>query len=197
MIKVNSLSFPKQLEQLERKLGAIRKNAIPNAMARSINLASTRAKTATVRVVASQEKVAQKPIRNRIHVTRKASKDSLMVRTHILTNDMLVSSIGKPRQTKRGVTVRGRRYQGAFVADGSKGYGRYMKGSRYQSTSLKKTMVFERVGKARYPLKAVKIPIATPLRKSYSDALQQAYSTVYPKELVRQIELAVNRLGRK
>jgi hypothetical protein len=195
IVKKQSLSA--QCDLAIKRLDIVKKTAVPAAKARAINTIGAATERQTIREVAKSERIKQSALKPRVSPIRKAKTRTPTRKVRLRLTDVPVISIGKPRQTKTGVTVRGRRFSGSFIADGSKGYGKYRKGNRYQSTSLAKRQVLRRASKGRYPLEVVKIPIQKSLTQGYERNVRRAYNQNLPRELAKQLTKELVKINRK
>lgn len=199
---MSTLSLDKQIATAVSRLSAVSKKAVPVATARAINQMGTGAERQTARDVAKSENIPQKLIRQRITVLKKSSASDFRRRIRVRRSDVPASAIGKARQTKRGVSVRQHRFAGAFLADGSKGYGKYLKSSRrqgrraYQDTSLSRQQVLTRTGKDRYPIEVVTVPIKQPLTEQFERNVTQAYARDLAPALAKQLSNEIGKITR-
>lgn len=199
---MNGLSLDKQIAQAVNRLTAISKKAVPMATARAINKMGTTAERQTAKDVGKAENVPQKIIRQRITAIKKSSARDLRRRVRLRRFDIPAVLLGKARQTRRGVSVRQRRFNGAFLADGSKGFGKYRPsrhrqgGRAYQDTSLRSQQVLQRTGKGRYPLQVVTVPIEKPITEQFERNVTQAYARDLAPELAQQLGKEIAKITR-
>lgn len=183
-----------QVQAAIKKLEAVKKSAVPAATARSVNAVGVISERQTARDVSKSEKIKQRSIRQRINPIRKAKPSDPRRRVRVRRHDMDVTQVGKPRQTKKGVSVRHHRFPGAFVADGSKGFGKYIrakhrtkKSEAYYPTKLTRPVVLERIDKARYPLDFIRIPIEDVLTRAYERNVRRAYNQNLAPEMTKNL----------
>jgi hypothetical protein len=193
-----------QIDAATKTLAQLSKTAVPNAVYRSINVVGRVSERHTIKDIAKAEKVPQKAIRPRIQPIKKAKARSPSRKTKVRLAPLMASRLGKVRQTRKGVSVGRHRFRGAFVADGSKGYGRYIKkGARqlgkkpYQTTTLDRTLVLQRKGKGRYPLEAVKLNIQHSTLNTYRSNVRRAYNQIFPRELATHLIREVEKMKRR
>ena len=87
--------------------------AAANAQRRAINKTLGWLRTHIARAVGRQEKIAVKAVRQRLR-SYPVDGGALRGKLWFGINPMEASRAGRPRQTRAGVSVAGRRYQGAF-----------------------------------------------------------------------------------
>lgn len=85
---------------------------------------------------------------------------------------------GRARQTRKGVVVGKRRYDGAFLA---------------KMPNMKQPGVFQRVGCDRFPIRAIYITIGPMLRKHLSAAMQTVVLDQIHTEFERQLKYELSR----
>ncbi len=190
-----------QIQKTIANLNAIKRTAVPVATSKTINAVGMVSERNTAKDVSKTERIKQKSIRARL-VVRQKSAPAVPVRiVKIRRHPMAVSAVGKPRKTKRGVTVGRHRFDSAFVADGSKGFGKYIPAAKrsnrsqaYRPTRLKSEQVFKRSSKARYPIEVVTIPIAEPLTEAYERSVRRAYNQEFPRSMAKNLETEFRKL---
>ncbi|MCG6268308.1 phage tail protein [Vibrio furnissii] len=198
---MSQASLDRQIQLAKNRLAAISTQAVPVATSRAINQMGLAIERQTARDVAKEENTPMKVIRARIRALRKASAKDPRRRIRVRLRDLPAVMLGKPRQNRRGVTVRRRRFDGAFVADGSKGFGKYRRRSgrrraSYQATSLSRQQIFQRTGKERYPLEVVTVPIEKPLTRHFERNVRLIYNTQYAPELAKQLSRELRKITR-
>ncbi|HFG1968386.1 TPA: phage tail protein [Vibrio cholerae] len=190
-----------QMEQTVERLKKVRSSSVPIAISKTINAVGMVSERNTAKDVSKTERLKQKSIRARL-VVRQKSAPAVPVRiVKVRRHPMAVSAVGKPRKTKRGVTVGRHRFDSAFVADGSKGFGKYIPAAKrsnrsqaYHPTRLKSEQVFTRSSKARYPIEVVTIPIAEPLTEAYERSVRRAYNQEFPRSMAKNLETEFRKL---
>ncbi|EKO3392590.1 phage tail protein [Vibrio fluvialis] len=199
---MNTLNLDSQIKSAIHRLSAVSKRAVPVATARAINKMSTMAERQTAKDVAKSENMPQKLVRQRIAAIKKSNARDLRRRVRLRRSDVPAVQLGKVRQTRRGVSVRQRRFNGAFLADGSKGFGKYRParhrqgGRAYQDTSLRSQQVLQRTGKGRYPLQVVTVSIEKPITEQFERNVTQAYARNLGPELALQLGRELNKISR-
>ena len=155
-------SVEAQIRALEKKLTKIQSSTVPLASNSALNKVAAKIKTRTVKGVSKETLVKQKFIRQRMRV-KKSKPDTQRAFLWVYVND--ISAISLMKNVKFGAfkrKVAGKKYKNAWMADGSKGFGRYKKGSGFSATKVKNKQIFRRTTKGRYPLEVIKIPILKP-----------------------------------
>lgn len=195
-------SLERQIQTSIQRLALVSKRAVPVATARAINRMATTAERQTAKDVAKSENMPQKLIRQRITAIKKSNARDLRRRVRLRRSDIPAILLGKSRQTRRGVSVRQRRFNGAFLADGSKGFGKYryarhrQGGSSYLNTSLRSQQILQRTGKGRYPIQVVTVSIETPITEQFERNVTQAYTRSLPSELAQQLGRELSKINR-
>ncbi|OEF59283.1 hypothetical protein A1OW_21630 [Enterovibrio norvegicus] len=199
-----TMGLTAQVEQAMLRLQVVKKSAIPVAAARAINAVGVFSERQTTRQVAKEKRVKQSAIKARIKPLQKANSKAPQRRVRVRLSDMPVVSMGKPRQTKKGVTVRGRRIDHAFMADGSKGKGKYISrsqrragGNTHRPTRLDRLQVFKRTGRGRYPLEVVKEPIRAPLLAGYERNVRRGYNLKMAPEMTKALASEMAKFNKK
>lgn len=153
-----------------RNLG---KPAMQRAWRRTLRKTSNWVKGQAAKAVSSKTKIPQKVLKSRIYFFL---RDGNTGKVWLGLNPLEAERLGKPRQTKSGVTVAKRRFNHAWV----------MKPSSKAAES-KIGGVFERVGKARNPFRRVKI--------DWSSEGEAAFKTVATAAQQRLIELLMQEVN--
>ena len=174
-----------------KNLRKISRNIVPESEISALNKAQRRIATVGVKGTAGDAKLPQKVIRGRLKAYR-ASKRKKYASTYIFRRDVSASGLN-PKQNRRGIKAGKHSFSGAFLADGSKGVGKY-RNKRFQQTRLTKQQVLKRQGNNRYPLDVVKVPIASSATRNFQKAARQVmtkeYSGLFRHELNRRIKRA-------
>ncbi|MET4696949.1 phage tail protein [Endozoicomonas lisbonensis] len=132
---------------------------------RALNTIAGRVRTRVVKTVSSEANIRQKNVRKRVYVN-KSKPQNLRVRIVAYHRDIPVVSLGaKTTRRRGGVKAEGRHYPDAFIADGSKGYGRYVRGEGYRPTWLITEQVMQRESSGRYPLEVLRVSIKEPVER--------------------------------
>lgn len=206
------IDIHQQLLQAEKHLNFLSEKAAVTAKVQAINRVATRIKGQSAKATASAVKVKQKTIRKRITI-KKASTKVLKGKKTAVTyatifvkrRDVPAISLGKARQTKKGVRVGGRLFQGAFLADGSKGFGKYIPLHRrgramshpYGTTKLRTMHVLKRLGSFRNSVTVIGVPIKSQITQIVTQKTTSLMNTDMPKELKQamshQVRLIINK----
>lgn len=202
-------SLTKQALEAINRIEVLKKDAVPKISAKAINAIGVKTERETAKSVAKSEDVPQKAIRNRIKPISRASPKNPARQVSLRLRPLSATSIGKVRQTRRGVSVRKHRFDGHFIADGSKGYGKYKSGARrsyggikqdrrtrYHSTSLNHQHVLHRTTSRRYPIDVTKIAIEKPIVDSYQDSVKKAYRQDLTTQMATEIAKEIARINR-
>jgi hypothetical protein len=158
-------SVDAQIRLLEGKLSSIKSIEVPSASSSALNKVSGRIKSRVVKGVSKETKIKAKVIRKRVYISRSTVKKQ-RAKLNVYTRE--VAAISLVKNAKNGAfkrKVAGKKISNAWVADGSKGYGRYKKGAGYGKTKLTKQQILKRSGKSRYPVEVVTISILKPVTR--------------------------------
>ncbi|EIE1227647.1 phage tail protein [Vibrio vulnificus] len=198
-----TMPMAEQVQQAIRRLELVKVSAVPAATARAINAIGAVSERRTAKEVAKSEKIQLRSVRSRITPIKKANVNETVRRVRVRRHDMPAVMVGKARQTRRGVSVRQHRFSGAFLADGSKGKGKYIASSRrragrqtHHDTQLRTQQVLQRTGKGRYPLEVVKVPISQPLTSAYERNVRRAYNQDLGPEMRKQLTRELVRVNK-
>lgn len=150
----------------------ISKSAMQSAWRRTLRKTSNWIKAQAAKAVSSKTQIPQRVLKARIYFFL---RDSNTGKVWLGLNPLEADRLGKPRQTKRGVTVARRRFNHAWIMKSSAKAGDWRRieyrdrnGNR-QSRNIRVTQkdvnnrqsrvgkVFERVGRDRNPYRSVKI----------------------------------------
>ena len=179
------------VQKAVKNLRKISRTIVPESEISALNKAQRRISTVGVKGTAGDAKVSQKVIRARLR-TYRANKKKQYASTYIFRRDVSASGLN-PKQNRRGVKAGKHSFQGAFLADGSKGVGKY-RNKKFQATRLTRQQVLQRQGKGRYPLDVVKVPIASAATQNFQKAarlvMTSEYSGLFRHELNRRIKRA-------
>lgn len=99
--------------QVLRELGQLVPKAAAAAQRRAINKTLGRLRTHIARAVGKQERIANGAVRQRLRAYP-VSGGTMRGKLWFGVNAIEARRIGRPRQSRSGVSVAGRRYQGAF-----------------------------------------------------------------------------------
>lgn len=177
-------------------LERVSSTAVPKATAMAVNRIGKRAVSLSVRDTAKQVGVPVKRIRERAKLySATASNPVAIIRVRRGAVPLIL--VGTAKETKTGVRVGRHNVAGGFIADGSKGKGRYQRQRGYGPTQLRSEQVLRRTGKGRYPLEVVKIPLSEPLTASFNRNTKALLRTDMPKEmraaLSQQLRLVIKK----
>ena len=175
-------------------LRKISRTIVPESEISALNKCQRRVATLGVKGTAGEAQVPQKVIRSRLKQYR-ASKRKAYASTYLFRRDVSASSL-RPRQNRRGVKAGKHDFPGAFVADGSKGYGRWNKSKKgWSETKLTTTQVMQRAGKGRYGLNVLKIPVADAMKRNFEKSGRQVMTREYSGFLRHELNRRIKRMG--
>lgn len=174
-----------QVARLSKKLLAISAKDVPASTSSALTKTARKVKTRVVRGVAKSEKLPNKVISKKVF-TRPSTVRTQKSRITIYQKDVSVVSllsratISKKMGTgtnRRGVTVRGRNFPGAFINPGSGG----------------KVQVFSRLGRKRKPLRAEKITISDSINRIAPVVTRRVYQKEFLPEVKRELKFRLDR----
>ncbi|EPC5388276.1 phage tail protein [Serratia proteamaculans] len=169
----------KGIEQAIRNLNTLSKSMVPRATAQSLNRVAGRAISRSTKLVAEDVRVQQKLIRQRARL-RRASAEQNPPRATLSINrgNLPAIKLGAARmQLSRRVGFVGK--QGSVLK-----IGRYtFRNAFIQQLANGRWHVMRRVGRSRYPIEVVKIPLVTPLTKAYQEETRRLLETDMGKEM--------------
>ena len=154
-----------QIRLLEGKLSAIKSIEVPSASSSTLNKVSARIKSRVVKGVSKETKIKSSVIRKRVFISRSTVKKQRAKLNVYVRNVAAISLIKNPKLGAFKRKVAGKKIANAWVADGSKGYGRYRKGAGFGKTKLSKQQILRRSSKSRYPVEVVTISIVKPVTR--------------------------------
>lgn len=180
-------SIDAQIRELEGKLNAIKSIDVPRASSSALNKVSAKIKTRVVRGTAKETKVSAKHVRKRVYI-RKSKVKTQRAKVKVYIRDIsAISLLNNPKLGPTKRKVAGKKLTNAFIADGSRGKGRYKRGSGFQKTSLKNKQVLRRATDSRYPLEAVGVNIrkaATRITKKVTQrVMKEEFQILYARDL--------------
>lgn len=190
-IKTNT----RELKVLTKKLGKM-KTGVRGATARALNRAAQRTHTAIMREASKDLGVTQKRIKRRVRHQRRdqASEQRQRSQVFLVISDAPVSWLGKPKQTPKGVRVRGRMYERAFVAKVGQHTGVFrrkqmghgtMSARQYQAIMMRGMTRESR--NYRYPLQEIKGTIRVLVKHIADDAIERVGEVEFRKRLVHEL----------
>lgn len=179
--------------------------AMQNAWRRTLRKTANWVKSQTAKAVSKETRIPQKLLRQRLYFFLR-SRDTGKVWLGL--NALEADRLGKPRQTRAGVTVGQHRFQSAWIyrsrySDG--GAQRTIKIKRssgavetksYNSSDANTGKVFQRVGKARTPYQRVKFDWSGSGEAAFRDAAARAEErllVVLRQEVNYEIQKAIGR----
>lgn len=112
---VAQFSVKGDVQAVLRDLNRVQRRFVPKAASQALNRARTRATTRIVRAVSSRTNIQQKLIRQRVGF--KPATPRLLI-TELIGHwkPFPIIRLGRARETKTGVTVRGQKIPGGFIA---------------------------------------------------------------------------------
>ena len=169
------------------------KRAVKVGASSALNKTADRIKSRVVKAVSTEENIQQKHIRKRVYIS-KSNPKKMRARVTAYQGDIPVISLGaKELKRGKGVSAPKRRYPNAFIADGSKGYGKYQGKGRYGSTKLARGHVLVRTSKSRYPLEVVKVEIRDSVKKHSPQIARKQMNDEYPRIAKHEIDYRLKK----
>ena len=178
----------RQIERFAKKLGKIKSIEVPRANASALNKSAQRVKTRSVQSISKQTRVPQKDIRKRVAIGRATAKKQIAeVKSYVkpvpasalLTKAQIANKIGTGTN-RQGVRAKGYQWKGAFI-------------NRGRNDNVH---VFQRKGKARLPIEAVKIDIDKPARRIVKTVSRRVINSDYKRLLEQDLKFRLNKYGR-
>jgi hypothetical protein len=167
---MKTLSVDSQIEKIVSSI-----NALPEQVAQATMLALNRTaewmKGHVSREVSAEKRLKLKLIRNRIKIAR-ANKKNLQSLLNCDFQGVLARDLGTMKQTPVGASVVGYVFPHAFIASLKKGA---------------KPGMYRRKGKARIPVKSVRIPIYEEATKIIGELLGEEAGSVFEKRFRHEI----------
>jgi hypothetical protein len=173
---MKTLSIDSQIEEISAHI-----MALPGQLNRAAILALNRTaewlKGKTASEVSRAKRIKLKLIRDRIRIAR-ANKQSLQTLLNCNFGGILARDLGPMKQTPAGASVAGQVFPGAFIATLQKKVG--------------KSGMYRRVGKERFPVRAVRMPIkeATDI---LVELLEQEAGDVFKRRFLHEIKRITGR----
>jgi len=148
----------KQIKNMGRALRNVGEKKVPRAAMRALNRAAERTRTAVIKETAKDLKVTQKRLKRRVRFQRRdqATTAKLGSQVFLVISDMPVTYLGAARQTKRGVVVKGKLYEGKFKAKMPGGH----------------VGVYGRTGAKRFPIKEVREQVRADMKGIADEQIQ-------------------------
>lgn len=174
-----SVSVKGDIKEMTRDLTKIEKNITPKVATRAINYAAKRMESAAVRATARDVRVPASYIRYRYTVNYKRKGNRVVVSkarwrdwtadVYLYGREIPIVTLKSHRPAKKGFRAAGRVFPKAFKQFFPYG-----------------PQIFQRKGKARYPLTVVKIPYRAAALKNFGREHKRAASN-FRKEFQRQM----------
>mgnify|MGYP002700112937 FL=1 len=175
------MSNQSQLKAVEKRLNKFVNRDVPAARVTATNKTLAKVKTRVVRAIAISVKVKVGAVRKRVYISR--AKGDRKAKFHVYRRAIPMISMGA-RQNKKGVRAGKQFKAGAFIADGSKGFGRGV---------LNRAQVLKRTGRGQYPLEVITIPIA----KFVDDITPKVVGRVFKSDFARLYQHEINRRAQR
>lgn len=163
-----------------RNMESLSKNAAPKAKTQAVNKIARRAISASTSRVAKEVKSPQKLIRSRASLKRATVKNPKAT-LRIYRRDLPAIRLGtvQTRLRRGGAVLRVGRHSfpGGFVQQ--------LKSGRWH--------ILRRLGRERYPIEVVKIPLATPLTEAYQQETRRLMAKDMPQEMASALKTQLVR----
>lgn len=170
----------KGMESAIRNMESLGKNAVPKAKAQAVNKIARKAISASTSRVAREVKAPQKLIRSRATLKRATVKNTEAT-LRVFRRDLPAIRLGvaQTRLTRGGAVLRVGRHSfpGGFI--------RLLKNDRWH--------ILRRLGKERYPIEVVKIPLAAPLTEAYQQETRRLMAKEMPAEMAAALKKQLER----
>lgn len=169
------------LNAVEKRLKKYLNRDVPGARVTATNKALAKAKTATVRAVSIETGIKVKKLKPRAYISRaRGGQKPKAAKFHFYRHGMALISLGA-KQVDGGVVAGPYVVPNAFIADGSKGYGR---------GKLKQAHVLRRKGRGQYPLEVISVNIKPAVNKlapkTVVSTLADNFTRLYSHEIKRR-----------
>lgn len=176
------------MQRVLRSLREVRREEIPQAAARALNHAQLRVQTESVRDISKAVNIAQRALRARWPRPRKATKRRLVIEWEVGMLPVLARKAGAPRQTRAGVSIRGRSLPGAFTAPLASGVvGVFTRKPQARASSGQDAK--GRPRRDRLPLATVTLPVDPPARHIIERHIATTGETAFALEFERLLRL--------
>ncbi|MDG6894527.1 phage tail protein [Volucribacter amazonae] len=168
------------LEQLQANAQQLVKQQLPNAVAKSLNKIAKNARKKAIKQVAAHIGVPVRTLQGRVR-SQSAKRRQPVAKMRVNRMDMpLIRLLERPRNKiwvgKGGIIV------GKYAVE--RGFKQKLKNGRQH--------IMQRVGKARYPIDVVKIPLSTPLTNAFHQQLKD-YPAQVQNELRQQLQFILGK----
>ncbi len=175
------MSNKSNLSAVEKRLKKYVNRDVPGARVAATNKALAKAKTATVRAVSVETGIKIKQLKPRVYISRaRGGKKVKGAKLHFYRRGMALISL-RAKQVDGGVIAGPYVVPDAFIADGSKGFGR---------GKLKQAHVLRRKGRGQYPLEVITVNIKPVVNKvtpvTVSRVMDDNFTRLYTHEIKRR-----------
>jgi hypothetical protein len=179
-----------QIKRLEKKLKDIAEKEIPKAAASALNKVGKPTATEVGRKVSGKENLPVRTVAKQMYFEKASPKNmTASVKSYtrginvirLLSKGVLAGKMGTGTN-KRGVSVRGRSYPGAFI-------NRVKRGKN-------QALVFSRIGNERMPLRVERIDIQKHLIEYQLPTLKARHLDRFSKEYQRELSYRLSKYGR-
>lgn len=169
------------LKDVTRRLNKFLNKDIPAAQVTATNKALAMAKTQVVRAVSVRVGVKNKHLKKRVFVSRaKGGRKPKGAKLHFYRRGIPLIDVNA-KQVEGGVVAGPYVMPDAFIADGSKGYGK---------GKLKRAHVLRRKTKAQYPLELIRVNIKKAVNeetpKTVAKTMASNFERLYDHEIKRR-----------
>lgn len=169
------------IRDVTRRLNKYLNKDIPAAQATATNQALAKAKTAAVRAVAVRVGVKNKYLKPRVYISRaKGGAKPKGAKLHFYRRGIPLIDVNA-KQVEGGVVAGSYVMPGAFIADGSKGYGK---------GRLSRAHVLRRTTKKQYPLELIRVNIKKAVNeetpKIVAKIMRSDFERLYDHEIKRR-----------
>lgn len=169
------------LKAVEKRLKKYLNRDVPAARVTATNKALAKAKTAVVRAVVVDTGIKTKLLKKRVYISRaKGGQKPKGAKLHFYRRGVSMISLGA-KQVDGGVAAGQYLVPDAFIADGSKGFGR---------GKLRQAHVLRRKGRGQYPLEVMVVNIKPAVNKetpaTVARVVKENFSRLYQHEIKRR-----------
>lgn len=169
------------LNVVTRRLNKYLNKDIPAAQVTATNKVLAMAKTSVVRAVAVRMGVKNKYLKPRVYISRaKGGAKPKSAKLHFYRRGIPLIDVNA-KQVEGGVVAGSYVIPGAFIADGSKGYGK---------GRLNRAHVLRRTTKKQYPLELIRVNIKKAVNeetpKTVSKIMRANFKRLYDHEIKRR-----------
>lgn len=169
------------IKDVTRRLNKFLNKDIPGAQVTATNKALAMAKTRVVRAVAVRAGVKNKNLKKRVFINRaKGGRNPKGAKLHFYRAGIPLIDVNA-KQVAGGVVAGPYVMPDAFIADGSKGYGK---------GKLKRAHVLRRTTKKQYPLELIRVNIKRAVNeetpKAVANTMASNFERLYDHEIKRR-----------